>query len=238
MATAASQMSEATALLAENGCQAEEQAMANGTYGTVSDEVVKKDPNLETTWKAESKILAKYSTPLFITYVLQYSFQTVTVLVAGHIGTKELGAVSLATMTANVTALAVYEGLATSLDTLCAQSFGAGKPQLVGLHLQRMVFLMLLATIPIGALWIASPWILEAMIPERDIAHLAGRYLQVYLIGAPGFAIFEASKRLVQAQGDFTGSLFVLSICAPVNVVLSFLFVWVRLPVSCQFTFG
>jgi len=38
----------------------------------------------------------------------------VTIFVVGHIGTDELGAVSLATMTANITGLAVYEGLATS----------------------------------------------------------------------------------------------------------------------------
>jgi len=62
----------------------------------------------------ESKLLFKYSLPLTITYLLQYTFSLVTIFVVGHIGTNELGAVSLATMTANITGLAVYEGLATS----------------------------------------------------------------------------------------------------------------------------
>jgi MatE len=109
MTTAASQTSETSALLAHNRLPAEEQVQ-NGDYGTNVEEGSKKDPDFETDWRIESKLLARYSTPLFFTYVLQYSFQTTTVVVAGRLGTNELGAVSLATMTANVTGLAIYEG--------------------------------------------------------------------------------------------------------------------------------
>ena len=226
MATGVSQLSETSALLAHDGLQAEEGAQ-NADYGTDVEERSKREPDLQTDWRIETKLLARYSTPLFVTYLLQYSFQTTTVIVAGRLGTNELGAVSLATMTANVTGLAIYEGLATSLDTLCSQAYGGGKKELVGLHLQRVVYLLLLVTVPIGAIWICSPWILEALVPEKELAQLAGIYLRIYLIGMPGFAIFEAGKRLVQAQGDFTGSLLVLLICAPLNVFLNWLFCFV-----------
>ena len=150
---------------------------------------------LRTTAGTESKILLKSSIPLMITYVLQYTFSLVTIFVVGHIGTEELGAVSLATMTANITGLAVYEGLATSLDTLCAQAYGSGRKTLVGLHLQRMIIFMMLVTVPIGTMWLCSGWILAVLVPEKDLAHLAGRYLSLLLAGAPGYAIFEAGKR-------------------------------------------
>jgi MATE family multidrug resistance protein len=150
---------------------------------------------LRTTAGTEAKILLKSSIPLMITYVLQYTFSLVTIFAVGHIGTHELGAVSLATMTANITGLAVYEGLATSLDTLCAQAYGSGRKTLVGLHLQRMIILMMLVTIPIGIMWLCSGWILAALVPEKDLAHLAGKYLSLLLAGAPGYAIFEAGKR-------------------------------------------
>lgn len=149
-------------------------------------------------------ILRKYSIPLCLTYVLQYSFSLVTIFVVGHIGTSELGAVSLATMTANITGLAVYEGLATSLDTLCAQAYGGGRKEQVGLHLQRMVLLMLLVTIPIGAVWLCSGWILAALVPEKELAFMAGRYLRILLAGAPGYAIFEAGKRYVGSTADMS----------------------------------
>ena len=226
MAASASQMSETTALLAQGGREAVEQEQ-NGDYGANVEGGSKRNPDLQTNWRIESKLLARYSTPLFVTYLLQYSFQTTTVVVAGRLGTNELGAVSLATMTANVTGLAIYEGLATSLDTLCSQAYGGGKKELVGLHVQRMVYLLWLVTVPIGAVWLCSPWILEALVPEKELAQLAGIYLRIYLIGMPGFATFEAGKRFVQAQGDFTGSMVVLFICAPLNVFLNWLFVFV-----------
>jgi MATE family multidrug resistance protein len=98
---------------------------------------------------------------------------------------------------------------------------------LVGLHLQRMVLFMLLVSIPIGAVWLSSGWILAALVPEKELAHLAGRYLSILLAGAPGYAIFEAGKRFTQAQGLFNASLFVLLIATPINILLNYLFVFV-----------
>lgn len=204
-------------------------AMDQRRYGTGEEgenSPLLKSSHVETTWKAETAVLARYSGPLIITYLLQYSFSLVTVFVAGRLGTKELGAASLATMTANITGLCIYEGLATSLDTLTSQAFGNGKKQLVGLHVQRMSLLVLVVTIPIGAVWICSPWILSALVPEKDEAILAGQFMRIYLAGAPGWAIFEAAKRFCQAQGDFTASLIVLAICAPLNILWNWLLVF------------
>ncbi|KAF2658826.1 MATE efflux family protein [Lophiostoma macrostomum CBS 122681] len=202
-------------------------------YGTVADpselEAVlgQGETIITTTASQEAKLLLKYSVPLTITYLLQYSFSLVTIFVVGHIGTDELGAVSLATMTANITGYAVFEGLATSLDTLCAQAYGSGRKEQVGLHLQRMILLMLLVTIPIGAVWLCSGWILAALVPERELAMLAGSYLRILLASTPGYAIFEASKRFTQAQGLFNASLFVLVISTPLNIVFNYVFVFV-----------
>lgn len=181
----------------------------------------------ETTWKNEAKLLARYSAPLVVTYVLQYSYTFVTVIVAGRLGTSELAAASIASMTANITGLAIYEGLATSLDTLTSQAFGSGRKQLVGLHVQRMIALTLLITIPIGAIWICSPWILERLVPETHVAHLAGDFLRFYLIGAPGYGVFETLKRFTQAQGDFMGPMVTALICAPFNIFWNWLLVFV-----------
>ncbi|ETN43277.1 uncharacterized protein HMPREF1541_02436 [Cyphellophora europaea CBS 101466] len=194
-------------------------------YGT-SDNVEAADlkyPDDETTWQEEIRYLARNSPPLILTYLLQYSFSLVTVFVAGRLGTEELGAASLASMTANITGLCVYEGLATCLDTLTSQAYGNGKKQLVGLHIQRMCALMCLVTVPIGTIWLCSPLILPHLVPEKEVALLAGKFMQIYLIGAPGWGIFEASKRFTQAQGNFNASLWVLVVCAPFNIFLNWL---------------
>jgi MATE family multidrug resistance protein len=89
-----------------------------------------------------------------------------------------------------------------------------------------MALFLLLVTIPIGGIWISSGWILAALVPERDLAYLAGDYLRILLAGAPGYALFEAGKRFTQAQGLFNASLFVLLICTPINILLNYLFVF------------
>jgi MatE len=226
----ASHISETTSLLPNNETQQDQQfrsARINHTEIDAESGSKLLSADVKTTRSAEAKLLASSSGPLMLTYVLQYSFTMTTVIAAGHLGTSELGAVSLATMTANVSGLAVYEGLASSLDTLCSQAYGANNPKMVGLHMQRMVFFLWLVTVPIGTVWICSPWILGAIVPEKDLAVLAGSYLRILLIGAPGYATFEAGKRFVQAQGLFTPSLFVLLMCAPLNVLLNWIFVWV-----------
>ncbi|KAK5092638.1 hypothetical protein LTR70_009167 [Exophiala xenobiotica] len=181
---------------------------------------------IQTTWQREAKVIASYSAPLMLTFLLQYSLTVASIFTVGHIGTAELGAVSLASMSANITGYAVYQGLATSLDTLCAQAYGSGRKKLVGLQMQRMVYFLWLLTLPIGVIWLLADKILLAMVPEREVAMLAGTYLKIVLAGAPGYATFEAGKRYVQAQGLFSASLYVLLFCAPLNAFMNWFFVW------------
>ena len=129
-------------------------------------------------------------------------------------------------MTANITGLAVYEGLATSLDTLCAQAYGSGRKELVGLHLQRMIIFLWLVTVPIAILWFSAHWFLPYLVPEKEVALLAARGLRFWILGAPGYATFEAGKRFTQAQGIFSASFWVLVICAPINAALCYTFVF------------
>jgi MATE family multidrug resistance protein len=181
---------------------------------------------IQTNWRREAKVLVQYSAPLMLTFILQNSLTLTSVFTVGHIGKIELGAVSLGSMTANITGYAVYHGLATSLDTLCSQAYGSGRKKLVGLQLQRMVFFLWAITIPIAAVWLAGGRILAAIVPEKETAELAGLYLKVLIFGAPGYALFESAKRYVQAQGRFAATMYVLLICAPLNVFLHWLLVW------------
>jgi MATE family multidrug resistance protein len=181
---------------------------------------------INTSWQREAKVLTRSSAPLILTFLLQYSLPVASIFTVGHIGKTELGAVSLASMTASITGYAVYQGLATSLDTLCAQAYGSGRPHLVGLQLQRMLYFLLLITIPISLIWAAGTTILERIVPEKETARLAGLYLKILIAGAPGYAAFEAGKRYVQAQGLFSATMYILLICAPLNAFLNWFMVW------------
>lgn len=183
---------------------------------------------IQTTWQRESKVLVRYASPLVLSCVLQYSLTAASIFSVGYLGKVELGAVSLGSMTANITGYAIYQGLATSLDTLCPQAYGSGRKKLVGLQVQRMVYFLWCITIPIGIVWLNARSILIRIVPNPDVALLASRYLKIILIGAPGYACFESGKRYLQAQGLFSAPLYILLICAPLNALMNWLFVWVN----------
>lgn len=178
----------------------------------------------EDSWWAELWLLSEYSLPLIATYLLQYSFTVITTLVAGHLSADDLAAASLGLTTMNIIGFALFEGMATALDTLCAQAYGSGNITGVGLHVQRMLLFMAVACVPVGSFWFFSSPLLAAFIRQHHLAVKAGSFLKVSIIGLPGYAFFEAGKRFLQAQGDFRTGMIVLIVCAPINAFLSWFF--------------
>jgi multidrug resistance protein, MATE family len=48
---------------------------------------------IKTTWRREAKTLFRYSSPLVVTFILQYSLTVASIFTVGHLGKVELGAV-------------------------------------------------------------------------------------------------------------------------------------------------
>ncbi|KAK5175713.1 uncharacterized protein LTR77_000852 [Saxophila tyrrhenica] len=178
------------------------------------------------TWRTETLLILRQTTPLIATYLLQYIFSLTAIIVCSRLSTTELAAASLGLTTSNIIGLAVWEGMATALDTLCAQAYGGGNPEMVGVHVLRFTILVHLVAVPIGGFWITSPWIMPYLTPDAELAEGASTFLQWYAVGIPGYAMFEAGKRFVQAQGNFTSGLGVLVVCVPVNIFLNWLLVF------------
>ncbi|KAL6881019.1 MATE efflux family protein [Trichoderma novae-zelandiae] len=182
---------------------------------------------IRTTWQREAKTVLSYCGPLIVTFVLQYSINVAGIFAVGRIGTIELGAISLANMSQAISCLAPFQGLATSLDTLCAQAYGSGHKHLVGLQCQRMACFLLTLSVPVIILWLfgAEP-ILQRLVPDPESARLAALYLRVMIFAIPGIILFECGKRFTQSQGLFQATTYVLLFAAPFNVFLTWLLVW------------
>jgi MATE family multidrug resistance protein len=185
-------------------------------------------PDSSGRWKSELKFLSTNSSFLVLASLLYYSVPVTGIIVAGRLGPSELGSVSLANVTSNVTGLVIFQGLATTLDTLCAQAYGSGNFALVGLHVQRMTFLLWCLSVPIAALWFNASGILSIIVPDQRVAQLAGLYLRVLILGVPGIALFETVKRYLQAQGHFAAILYTLGVAAAANIFISWLLVVVK----------
>lgn len=178
---------------------------------------------LTTTSTIELKHLVKSSIPLVLTFLLQNSLSTVSVLSVGHLGATELAAVSMGAMTANITGYATIQGIATALDTLCPQAFGARKYKLVGDYFMKCSALICTIMLPVLIIWLFFGYSLICLlVPDKETAKLSAVYLQYITPGIPAYIFFECGKRFLQAQGVYHISTYVLFIAAPSNAIMNF----------------
>ncbi|KAE9607780.1 putative multi antimicrobial extrusion protein [Lupinus albus] len=111
--------------------------------------------------KEEIKNLYYIAVPMIITGHLIYGKSAISMHFLGKIGKEALAGGSLAICIANITGYSVISGLASGMDGISSQAFGAQKWILLSQTLQRTIIILILACIPISILWLNfKPFIL------------------------------------------------------------------------------
>lgn len=173
----------------------------------------------------EAKTLVRYSLPITGTHLLEMSLST-TVFSLGHLGTVELAAASLASLTGNVTGFSIISGFVSALDSLLPAAYASDRPWTVGLWTQRMAVLLAALLLPIALIWFYSEPLLLAMKQEPEVARLAAQYLRVLIAALPAYAGFETCRRYLQAQKLFVAPTIAVGIAGAINVPLNVLLVY------------
>lgn len=179
----------------------------------------------DATVRTELALLSRYTLPIWATHILELSLSMVSVFSLGHLGTAELAAASLAGMSANVTGFSVLSGLICALDTLLPAAY-TRQPQSMGLWTQRVGVIVGMTLPLIALLWLNAERGLLLLHQDPVIAHKAGQFLSVLVIGLPGHAVFELCRRFLQAQGLLHAPTVVLLIVSPLNAVVNYVLVW------------
>ncbi|ETV90639.1 hypothetical protein, variant 1 [Aphanomyces invadans] len=126
------------------------------------------------------------------------------IILVGQMSTPNLkqfvDATAMAVMYTNITSYSVGLGMATALDTLCTQAYGAGNIKKFGVLLQSALLGMALTLIPVSLLNWFSADILKILGQEPALADLTGGFVRVMLVGYPALYAFEVLKKLVQAE--------------------------------------
>ncbi|KAK9275013.1 hypothetical protein L1049_022271 [Liquidambar formosana] len=151
---------------------------------------------------AEVKKLLLLAGPLVSVNLLLYCLQVISVMFVGHLGELALSGASMATSFASVTGFSLLIGMGSALDTFCGQSYGAKQYHMLGIHMQRAMFVLLLACIPLAFIWANAGHILVFLGQDPEISAEAGLYARFMIPSIFAYALLQCHVRFLQSQNN------------------------------------
>ncbi|KAM3284613.1 protein DETOXIFICATION 3 [Capsicum chacoense] len=156
-----------------------------------------------TTWDSFSEELKKVSyiaIPMVVVTISQRLVRVLSMMMVGHLGELSLSGASIATSLTNFTGLSLIMGMASALETLCGQAYGAEQYRKLGIYTTGAIISLLLVCIPISILWLFVDKLLIFMHQDPLISAEAGKYSIWLLISLFPSAITQALVRYLLAQ--------------------------------------
>ncbi|OQR81862.1 Multidrug/Oligosaccharidyl-lipid/Polysaccharide (MOP) Flippase Superfamily, partial [Thraustotheca clavata] len=150
----------------------------------------------------EVKVLLSLGGPVVFTMLLEILPNTTNIILVSYLSgdTKEyVDAAALSGIYFNITALSVGFGMATAMDTLFNQAFGANKTKRFGVYLQSALTGMALTFIPVFFFNWYCQKILLGLGQDPQLAELTGDFTRITLAAIPFLYIHEIVKKALQA---------------------------------------
>ncbi|ERN19367.1 hypothetical protein AMTR_s00069p00129640 [Amborella trichopoda] len=148
----------------------------------------------------ELRQMGKISGPMVLTGLILYSKTMISMLFLGHLGELALAGGALAIGYANITGYSVLSGLAMGMEPICGQAFGAKRPHLLSLTLQRTILLLLSASLPISLLWLSMHTFLSLTGQDPDITSTAQTYILFSLPDLLSLAVLHPLRVYLRTQ--------------------------------------
>ncbi|VAI36109.1 unnamed protein product [Triticum turgidum subsp. durum] len=90
--------------------------------------------------------------------------------------------------------------MASSLDTLCGQAFGARQYHLLGIYKQRAMLVLTLVSVVVAVLWAYTGQILLLFGQDPEIAMGAGSYIRWMIPALFAYGLLQCHVRFLQTQ--------------------------------------
>ncbi|KAH9712830.1 protein DETOXIFICATION 27 [Citrus sinensis] len=103
----------------------------------------------------------------------KYSMFVITQAFAGHLGDLELTALSIASTVIGGFDLGLLLGMASALETLCGQDFGAKKYYMLGVYMQRRWIVLFICCVLLLPLYLFASPVLKLLGQPDDVAELS-----------------------------------------------------------------
>ncbi|KAM7516874.1 hypothetical protein LguiA_006457 [Lonicera macranthoides] len=174
----------------------------------------------------ETKKLWHIVGPSIFSRVASYSMNIVTLAVAGHLGDVELASISIASTVIVGFNFGLLLGMASALETLCGQAFGAKRYHLLGIYMQRSWIVLFLCSCLLMPAYLYTTPVLKVLGQPNDVAELSGVVALWFLPMHFSFAFQCPLQRFLQSQLK-TGVLVWVSLVAfVIHIFISWLFVY------------
>ncbi|KAG9449024.1 hypothetical protein H6P81_008989 [Aristolochia fimbriata] len=178
------------------------------------------------TFAEEVKRLGYLAGPMVTVTLFQYLQQVVCLMMVGHLGELSLSSAAIAVSLSGVTGFSLLLGLASALDTLCGQAYGAAQYQKLGLQLHRAIFSLMLVCIPVSLLWLSMGKILSFIGQDLEISREAGKYISWMIPSLFAYAIIQSLTKFLQSQSLIFPLLLSSSTTLLVHIPLCWVFVF------------
>ncbi|EXC09723.1 Protein TRANSPARENT TESTA 12 [Morus notabilis] len=173
----------------------------------------------------ESKKLWHIVGPAIFSRIASYSMLVITQAFAGHLGDLELAAISISNNVIVGFDFGLLLGMASALETLCGQAFGAKKYYMLGVYMQRSWIVLFICCIFLLPLYLFASPMLKLLGQPTDVAELSGVVAVCMIPLHFSFAFQFPLQRFLQSQLK-TGVIAWVSLAAlAVHMLVSWLFV-------------
>ncbi|GMN46328.1 hypothetical protein TIFTF001_015506 [Ficus carica] len=160
--------------------------------------------------------------PMISVSLLQFCLQIISLMFVGHLGELSLSGASMATSFCSVTGCSLLMGMASALETLSGQSYGAKQYHMLGIHTQRAMFVLLIVSLPLAVIWANTEPILIAVGQDVAIAAEAGRYARVMIPSLFAYGLLQCLVKFLQTQNI----VFPMVVSSGVATLLHVLLCW------------
>ncbi|KAL3735097.1 hypothetical protein ACJRO7_024270 [Eucalyptus globulus] len=176
---------------------------------------------------AETKKLWHIVGPAIFSRVASYTMNVVTQAFAGHLGEVELAAMSIANTVIVGFNFGLLLGMASALETLCGQAFGAKRYHMLGIYMQRSWIVLFLCCFLLLPFYVFATPLLRLLGQPDDVAEMSGT-VALWLIPLHfSFAFQFPLTRFLQSQLKTQVLAWVSLAGLAINVLTSWLCVYV-----------
>lgn len=174
----------------------------------------------------ENKKLWVVAGPAIFSRFSTFGVSIITQAFIGHIGSTELAAYNIIATVLLRFAISIQLGMASALETLCGQAFGAKQSHMLGIYLQRSWIVVLFFTILLLPLFIFATPILRLLGQEEAVASMAGTFSLWFIPIIFALAFSYTFQMYLQSQSRN----MVVSYLVALALVLHISFSWLMVP--------